>query len=74
MTSIHIHAPKGYYIGQTRPLGGKRWNTVTSKCHSSERAMSSAVLKMREDDKRARVLFITYDGWYEPTLVMECAR
>jgi hypothetical protein len=74
MTLVHIHAPKGYYIGQTRRIWGKRWNTVTGKCRSGERAMSRAVLKMTQDDKRARVLFITYDGWYEPNLVMECAR
>jgi hypothetical protein len=36
--------------------------------------MSKAVLSMSRDDKRARVLFITFDGWYEPSIVMEAAR
>ena len=72
MTSVHIHAPKGYYIGQVRPYGARRWLTVTGRCRSDTAAMASAVRQMHSGDKRARVLFCA--DWYEPTLMMECAR
>ena len=74
MTYVHIHAPRGYYIGQTRRYGHRLWDTVTGKCKTAEAAMVGAVKKMQSRDKRARVLFITYDGWYEPSIAMECAR
>lgn len=74
MSYVHIHAPRGYYIGQTRRYGYRLWNTVTGRCKTAEAAMSKAVLTMSHNDKRARVLFITFDGWYEPSIVMEAAR
>lgn len=69
---IHIHAPKGYYLGQIRLLGHQKWETVTGKRDTPENAMAQAVLSMTENHKRARVLFIA--DWYEPNIVMECKR
>lgn len=74
MTYVHIHAPRGYYIGQVRLIGHQKWESVTGKLKSAEKALATAVLKMSPNHKRARVLFITYDGWYEPNIVMECKR
>lgn len=71
---IHIHAPKGYYTGQVRLIGHQKWECVTGKMRTAEGAMAAAVLHMTPEHKRARVLFITYDGWYEPNIVMECKR
>lgn len=73
MTRVHVYAPGGYYIGQVRKHGHRRWSTVTGKCRSGELAMSKAGAAMR-GMKRARVLFITHCGYHEPLIVMECAR
>jgi len=69
---IHIHAPKGHYIGQVRLRGHQKWQTVTIECQNPEQAMSCAVLFMTSNHKRARVLFVV--DWYEPNVVMECSR
>lgn len=74
MTLIHIHAPRGDYIGQVRKYGHRRWETVTGKCKSAPAAMRLAMFAMSGDMKRARVLFCTRDGWYEPNIVMELSR
>ena len=74
VTYIHINRPTGYYIGQTRRIGARRWSTVTGHCRSGEGALAAAVRTMRQDDKRARALFICDSGWYEPTIVMEAHR
>lgn len=74
MTVVHIHAPKGYYLGQVRLYGHRKWETVTGERDTAENAMAQAVMSMTEHHKRARVLFITYDGWYEPNIVMEAHR
>lgn len=71
-TLVHIHAPKGHYIGQVRLYGHRKWKTVTVPCTRAEQAMATAVHFMSADHHRARVLFIT--DWYEPTIVMECKR
>lgn len=72
MTRVHIHAPKGHYIGQLRLYGHRKWQTVTERWSNAEMAMSEAVLQMTQRHKRARVLFIA--DWYEPVIVMECNR
>lgn len=74
MTYVHIHAPAGKYIGQVRLYGHRKWDTVTMGCKSAAQAMSSAVMFMTANHHRARVLFVTDDGWYEPTIAMECKR
>jgi len=74
VTGVHIHAPAGYYLGQVRRRGAQRWRTVTGKCKTDTAAMARAVLAMNSDDKRARVIWCTYDGWYGPSLSMQCAR
>ena len=71
-TLVHIHAPKGHYIGQIRLYGHRKWETVTEKLSDAEVAMSLAVLAMKQSHKRSRVLFIA--EWYEPKIVMECKR
>ena len=71
-TLVHIHAPKGHYIGQVRLYGCRKWQTVTGRCTRAELAMADAVKQMSEMHKRARVLFIA--DWYEPNVVMECKR
>jgi hypothetical protein len=71
---VHIYAPSGDYIGQVRKYGARRWRTVTGKCRTDKGAMERAVASMQKNDKRARVLWIVRDGWYDPNVVMECAR
>lgn len=71
-TLVHIHTPKGHYIGQVRLYGHRKWETVTEELSDAEVAMSLAVLAMKQSHKRSRVLFIA--EWYEPTIVMECKR
>lgn len=72
MTRVHIHAPKGHYIGQVRLYGHRKWQQVGNGHDSAEAAMAAAVLRMTPEHHRARVLFLT--EWYEPTIVMECHR
>lgn len=72
MTYVHIHAPKGHYIGQVRLYGHRKWQTVTGRCTRDVLAMSDAIKHMTQQHKRARVLFIA--DWYEPVVVMEAAR
>jgi hypothetical protein len=73
MTLIHINIPRGYYIGQVRAFGYRRWKTITGHCRTAEAAMSKATAKMK-GYHRARVLFIDNSGWYEPTIIMEAKR
>ena len=72
MTRIHVHAPRGHYIGQVRLYGHRKWQTVTGRCTRDTLAMADAIQFMTERHKRARVLFIA--DWYEPVVVMECKR
>ena len=74
MTHVHIYAPKGHYLGQVRIYGARRWVTVTGACKSDRAAMARAVQKMTSGYKRARVLFVDCEGWYGPTVIMECSR
>lgn len=71
---LHIFRPSGFYIGQVRQRGRQTWETVTGKCRAPENAMAKAVMAMRPNDKRARVLFIDRSGWYSPHVVMETSR
>ena len=71
---VHINRPSGHYIGQVRRRGHQRWETVTGRRRSPERAMAGAVMEMKEGHNRARVLFIDHSGWYEPHLCMEASR
>ena len=70
--TIHIHAPKGYYLGQVRRTWQRSWRTVTGEMAEAKTAMSIAVLKMEKDDNRARVIFLT--PYYDPNVVMECSK
>jgi hypothetical protein len=74
MSNIHVHAPKGHYIGQVRRYGHRKWETVTGRCQSAESAMAKAALAMKPTDFRARVLMLDHEGWYPPRVVMECKR
>lgn len=69
MTYVHIHAPRGEYIGQVRRYGHRRWETIGKPCTTAKAAMVKAVNAMGQDHKRARVLFCT--EWYDPSIVME---
>lgn len=74
MTRVHIHAPRGHYIGQVRLYGHRKWQTVTGRCTRAELAMADAMQFMSERHKRARVLMLDHEGWYPPRVVMECKR
>lgn len=74
MNRVHIHAPAGKYFGQIRRYGFRKWEDATLGCRTAEQAMATAVLCMTANHHRARVYFRTDDGWYEPTIVMECKR
>ena len=69
--NVHICRPRGYYIGQLRGIGCRRWRTVTGHCRSDMGALRNAISKAGRDDKRARTLFIDRSGWYEPNLGAE---
>lgn len=69
----HILIPRGYYLGQTRRCGFRRWKTVTGKCRSGEAALSLAARKMK-GMHRARVLFVDTCGYYDPNIVLEAHR
>lgn len=69
MTYVHIHAPRGIYIGQTRAYGHRRWKTVSGDCKTAKAAMVKAVKAMTPRDKRARVLLCA--EWYDPIVMME---
>lgn len=71
ITNVHILRPRGYFIGQLRGIGCRKWRTVTGRCRSSLGALRHAISKARRDDKRARTLFIDRSGWYEPNLGAE---
>lgn len=73
ISNLHICWSRGYYVGQVRYAGCRRWDEVTGRCKSAESALSKAALKMH-DMKRARVLFVDSSGWYEPNVVMEAKR
>lgn len=72
MSHVHIHAPAGYYLGQTRRVGAQRWTTVGKQSRTAKAAMVKAVKAMKPNDKRARVLFCA--DWYDPLIVMELSR
>lgn len=67
---LHICWAHGYYLGQVRRVGCRKWDTVTSKRKSAHHALAAAVLAGK-GMKRARVLFIDGSGWYDPNIVME---
>lgn len=71
MTLVHIHQPKGHYIGQVRDYGCRNWQTVTSKHQSMYAAMARTVMMMQRA-KHGRVLLIA--EWYEPVVMMECKK
>ena len=71
MTALHIYAPTGYYIGQVRREGCRNWRTVTRNNNSWRNAMAGAIRKMKEGDKRARVLWRDKEGWFGPEVIME---
>ena len=74
MTAPHIHAPRGHYLGQLKGFGCRKWRTVIKTRNSAKHALAGAVRKMTKNDKRARVIFCTDDGWYEPNVVMEASK
>ena len=64
--NLHIHAPKGKYIGQVR-----RWVTVYKSSTSPSTCLSRAALFLGSEYLFARVLFVTDCGYYDPIVVME---
>lgn len=69
--SIHIFAPRSYYIGQLRGIGCRRWRTMTGRCRSSNAALVRAVRKASRDDKRVRTLLCSYNPYLEPLVYAE---
>ena len=75
--NIHILRTSGYYLGQTRGYGCRRWRTVTHKCRTAERALAVAAMRMNRDDKRARALYCPSGdtgSYYSPVVSMEAQR
>jgi len=72
MTSLHIHAPKGEYVGQLRGYGCRKWRSVITTKNSAKHALAGAVRKMQKNDKRARVIFCA--EYYDPVVVMEASK
>lgn len=73
MIRVHICRPRGYFVGQVRGYGCRRWEDVTGRCRSAEAALSKAVRVMR-GKHRARALFVDTSGWYDPHVAMEASR
>lgn len=73
---IHVNKPSGYFIAQVKRFRARRWRTVDNERRhdSAVGALVAAVLAMKADDKRARVLWVTDDGWYDPDVRMEARR
>lgn len=75
LSELHICRAPGRYIGQIRPYGHRRWQTVTRKHQRAEFALSKAVRKMTQIHKRARVLWVGDDpSYYDPFVAMEAHR
>lgn len=72
-SNLHINWARGYYIGQVRSVGCRKWDTVTGRCQTAESALSRAALKMRHR-KRARALFVDTTGYYDPHVSIEATR
>lgn len=77
MSTLHILCTTGHYVGQVRGIGCRNWRTVTGHCRESTNALSKAVARMGDRDKRARALYVpTGDtgSYYGPSLAMEARR
>lgn len=77
MPDLHILRTCGYFIGQVRGIGCRRWRTVGRRRSAATRAMSDALRSMQPHDKRARVLFCPTGetgSYYDPTVSMELRR
>lgn len=70
---LHLNVARGYWIGQVRTAGCRKWDTVTGRCRSPESALSLAALSMK-GRKRARALFVDISGWYDPHVSIEAKR
>lgn len=68
--SLHIHAPRGHFIGQVRPKGFRHWETVTGRRNDRGTCLRLAVTKMPFRGS-IRVLFVDESGYYEPSVVFE---
>ena len=72
--TLHIYAPAHYFIGQTRCYGFQKWKTLDRKFKTANKAMAAAVMTIRDNDHRARVLMIAKDSYIDPAVVMECKK
>jgi len=70
---LHLNVARGYWIGQVRSVGCRKWTTVTGRCSTPESALSRAVLRMK-GRKRSRALFIDISGYYDPHVSIEAVR
>jgi hypothetical protein len=66
---VHVYAPRGTYLSQTRRVGARKWLTLPGTSKTARKAMVKAVQGMTNGDFRARVLFVT--EWQNPMVVME---
>ena len=67
---IHVLMASGYYIGQIRDIGHRKFKTVTERCKSMEGALSKAAAKAKAWH-RIRVLLIDSNPYYGPTQVFD---
>ena len=70
---MHICWSRGYYIGQVRGRGCRKYEDVTGKCRSVEGAIAKAARRYR-NNHRLRVLFVDSSGWYGPNVMFEGKR
>ncbi len=71
--ALHVTRSNGYYLGQVRRAGFSKWDAVTGKCRTMERALEKAA-KHFSGNFKLRVLFIDCSGWYEPAVMFEGKR
>jgi hypothetical protein len=71
---IHIHRPRGYYIGQVRLANERRWTDVTGRCTRAQYALAKAVQRMGTNCVAARALFVDTSGYYDPAVAIEARK
>ncbi len=73
MSNLHIHAPKGSYIGQVRKHGCRKWQDAHGTYSRLDEAIAASAFEL-DGNHRLRVIFVDDAGWYEPLVVFEGAR
>lgn len=72
-SKIHVLMSSGYYIGQVRQCGYRKYETVTGKCKTLGAAIAKAS-KHFKGNHRLRVIYVDHNPYYEPSVAFEGKR